>query len=217
MSQKKNPKRVNIFLDGEFAFGISVETKFIKKLEVGKSLTDSQVGKLIEQDQICNLLNKSFKFLSYRPRSEKEVRDYLLGKGKLNGIKKSNQESEQYEKSVEEVINKLKKLKQVDDKEFANWLLWQRKKFRQWGDRLIKMELLQKGIDKDLVDKLLSESEGVSEEDLALKAAEKKIRTFRNLDGKEFKIKLDQFLSRKGFDWDIIKKVVDTLEQKELK
>ena len=78
--QKKNPKRVNIFIDGEFAFGISLESKIINKLRINDELNEEKTQRLIFDDQVERLYEKAIKFLSYRPRSEKEIKDNLLQK-----------------------------------------------------------------------------------------------------------------------------------------
>lgn len=211
--QKNNPKRVNIFLDGEFAFGISFDLRYGKKLEIGKNISEKQIQLIIRLDQIERLFNKALKFLSYRPRSEKEIRDYLLRKGRLIGIEKSEEEKEQYEKSVNLVIKKLKGIGQIDDNEFANWWVEQRKKFRMRGNRVIKMELLQKGVDKELIDEKLNRENKDEDLILAEKVALKKVASYKRLDKNEFRIKMGQFLARRGFEWGVIKKVVDTLEK----
>ena len=211
--QKKNPKRVNVFLDDNFAFGVSLDLRFEKKLEIGKNLTEKQTSSLVEADQVERMLNKSLKFLSFRPRSEKEIRDHLLWKGKLKDVDKSDSEKAEYEKSVGKVISKLKKIGQVEDKGFAEWWIEQRQKFKQIGSRAIKVELFQKGIDKDIISELLDESDETKEIEQATKAASKKIQSYNKLDPQEFRIKMGQYLARRGFGWNTIKKVVDTLLQ----
>ena len=214
--QKKDPKRVNLFVDNEFAFGISAEIRFEKKLSIGQNLTEKQIGDLVKLDQIERLFNRSLRFLSFRPRSEKEIRDYLLRKGKLKEIDKSDAEKIQYEKSIDKAIGKLKKLDQINDKGFALWWLDQRKKFKQSGNRLIKLELMQKGISKDVIDDVFQEAnlDPQSEYKIAEKAAEKKLNAYKKLEIREYRIKMGQYLARRGFDWEITKKVVDTLSKK---
>ena len=213
-AQKKNPSRVNVYLNEEFAFGISTETRVTQKLKVGQLLSENKLKNIVEIDQVERLVMKAFRFLSYRPRSEKEIRDYLLWKGKLKDLDKSDAEKSQYEKSVEKTLQKLKKINQINDQEFANWLVEQRKKFRPRGSRLIKIELLQKGIDRDLIDQILDGVVTDDEFDLALKSAQKKALRYKNLSNKEFKIKMGQYIARRGFDWNIVKKTVDTLIKK---
>jgi len=211
-TQKKKTDRVNVFIDDQFAFGLSAALYFEKKLQVGKSISEKQTQDLIKGDQVERLLNKAFRFLSFRPRSEKETRDYLLRKGKLKEIK-GEEEENQYERSVEEVISRLTKLKQLDDKAFASWWVDQRSKFRPRGQKLLRAELLSKGIAKGLIENLL-DSQKEEQTQLAMNAAAKKIKTYKRLDDENLRIKLYQFLARRGFDWGVIKKAVDTLLEK---
>ena len=210
--QKKNPLRENIFLDKEFAFGISAELRFLSKLHVGDHLTSRQVEALIQKDQTTRLVEKALKFLSFRPRSEKETRDHLLFKGKLKEME-SSEEKKHYQKSVAEAISFLVKHKQIDDRQFALWWLEGRRKFKKAGDQVIRQELFAKGIGKDLIADLLLEVEQDPEE-LALQAAQKKLVSYQKLEPREFKIKMGQYLARRGFSWEIVRRVVDTLLNK---
>lgn len=141
--QKKNPKRVNVFLDGKFSFAVSVESKIVNKLKTGERLSPQKVQKLIFDDQVERLYDKAIKFLSYRPRSEKEVRDSLLLKLRLTD--KGEEEKKNFEHSIEEAIKKLEKIGQIDDREFASWWVEQRTKFKKTSPRVVKLELLKKG------------------------------------------------------------------------
>ena len=212
--QKKKLDRFNVFIDGNFAFGVSADLRFEKKLEVGQNLSEKQIAELINLDQAERLLAKSLRFLSFRPRSEREIRDHLLRKGKLKDIK-GDDEKAQYERSVETVIKKLENLGQIDDYEFTKWWVEQRMRFKQSGIHLLKAELASKGVSKDTIDEILSANiNKESYEDLALTAALKKESSYRRLSKEDFKIKLSQFLARRGFDWNTVKKVVDSLIDK---
>jgi len=206
--QKKDQKRFNIFIDGAFAFGISADLRFEKKLKTGQTISEKDVKSLIVADQTERLLNKALKFLSFRPRSEQEVRVYLLRRGKLKDIEKSESEKKEYEKSIDEVILKLRGFSYLDDKEFASWWLDQRTKYKLSGGYLIKSELIQKGVDKEIIKEIL---DGLDEEKMALEVAKKKTISYKRLNKEELRIKLGQFLARRGFNWSTIKKVVDTL------
>ena len=218
---KKDPKRVNVFLDGEFAFAVSLEAKIVNKLQINQELSDEKIAKLIQQDQLERLTNQALRFLSFRPRSEKEVRNYLIQKLKLSD--QGGEEKQNFEKSIRLVIEKLKHLGQINDEDFAKWWVEQRNRFRPKGSRVIKLELLQKGIDRETIEKVtplrpFDSAQGyagqVNELDLATTAALKKISSYQKLEQREFKIKMGQFLARKGFDWVTIKKVVDTFLEK---
>lgn len=205
--QKKDPKRVNIFLDGEFAFGVSLESKIVNKLKINEQITSEQVQKLIFNDQVERLYERAIKFLSFRPRSEKETRDYLLQK--LWKIDKGEEEKKNFERSVTNVVEKLKKLKFLNDLEFASWWVEQRTKFKKSSPRSIKSELFKKGIDREIVEEVIESSE-VDPVSLALEAAKKKLQSYQKYDTKIFRAKMSRFLASKGFDWEVVKKVVDT-------
>jgi regulatory protein len=210
--QKKNPKRVNVFLDGAFAFGISLESKIVNRLKVGEELKTEQVEQLIFNDQVERLYDKAIKFLSFRPRSEREVRDNLLQKLRLTD--KGEEEKKNFERSVEEVVQKLQKTGQIADREFAGWWIQQRTNFKKTSPRVIKAELFKKGINKEIIDNLFSEI-SIDPLQLALDAAKKKARNFQKYDKKTAREKLGRYLASKGFDWEIVKKTVDTIVQKE--
>ena len=151
-------------------------------------------------DNFEKLLNKSFKFLSYRPRSEKEVRRYLVKK-KADDL------------TLERIINSLKEHNFINDFDFTKWWIEQRTKFRPKAARLIKIELLQKGIDKDLIEEILQDKTIQTETDLdkAKKIAQKKILRYKNEEPQKKYEKMVRFLASRGFDWDTIKEVVDQL------
>lgn len=213
--QKKNPLRESIFLDGEFSFGISTELRFLSKLHIDDTLTPSQVEKLIQKDQITRLVEKSLKFLSYRPRSRKEVEQHLLQKQYVarKGQEESELESKTYKDSIKKAIDFLIEKKQIDDKQFAIWWIEGRRKFKKAGDQVIKQELFAKGVDKQLVEELLEENQEDPEQ-LAMQAAKKKMISYQKLEPREFKIKMGQYLVRKGYSWDVVSRVVDTLLDK---
>jgi len=209
--QKKDPKRVNIFLDGKFAFGVSLESRIINKLKIGQQLKSEEIQKLIFADQVERFYEKAIKFLSFRPRSEKEIRDNLLQK--LWKSDKGEEEKNNFERSVGEVIEKLKKLGQVDDLEFAKWWFEQRVRFKKTSPRIIKSELFKKGIDREIIEEVIETTE-VDPFLLASEAAKKKLASYQRFEPKVFREKMGRYLTSKGFDWEVVKKVVDTHTQK---
>ncbi len=209
--QKKRDDRVNIFLDGGYAFAVSLEIRIVNKLQLDQELSDEKVQELIFQDQVERLTNQALKFLSFRPRSEKEIRDQLLRK--LRFSDKGEEEKKNFEKSLDAVLEKLKRLKQVDDREFAKWWVDQRIRFKSVSPRVIKSELFAKGISKETIEEVL-EGGQEPEEKVAAAALQKKLKSWSKLDRDEFREKATTFLVRKGFSWETIKKVVDSSTEK---
>jgi regulatory protein len=143
--------------------------------------------------------NKALRFLSFRPRSEKEVRENLKKKKASESI-------------VELVIRKLKEQKFLDDKEFTNWWIEQRTLIKLKPKRVIKMELKQKGIDDELIDELLEKvSLHVPDLEKAKRIVEKKIQKYKSSEPFKTKEKLGRYLASKGFDYDTIKEALKDL------
>ena len=90
----------------------------------------------------------------------------------------------------------------------------QRTRFKKTSPRILKSELLKKGIKKELIDQIFSEV-SINPLELALEAGRKKERNYQKYDQKIFREKMTRFLAAKGFDWEIVKKAVDTLSEKE--
>lgn len=147
--------------------------------------------------------NKALKFLSYRPRSEKEVKDNLK--------KKKASDS-----TIDLIIKKLKEQKFLNDSEFTRWWIEQRTLVKPMGKRLIKIELTKKGIEKELIDEVLNNLEEVVHDELAMARdlVERRIKKYKGLDRQKIYQRLGGFLSRRGFDYDTIKKVIDDILKK---
>jgi len=146
------------------------------------------------EDKFYNL---ALHYLSYRTRSEKEVRDKL----------KTKQVDPQI---IEKIIAKLKEKRFINDEEFARQWIENRTRFKPRGERLIKMELKQKGISEDIINSLISNSNSMTTDlDSAKKLVEKRIGRVKNLPKQKIYEKLGRYLATKGFSWDTIKKAID--------
>lgn len=150
-------------------------------------------------DDFGKFYDKALRFLSYRPRSEKEVKDKLLK------IKAS-------EELISKIIKKLKDYKFLDDLEFAKIFARERSLLKHKPARVIKFELKQKGIAQDLIEEVLTSSKE-EEKDLqkAKEIIQKKIVRYKGLDRFKIKEKLSRFLASRGFDYDTIKKAIDEI------
>ncbi len=204
--QKKKPDRFNVFVDGKFAFGLDAETLVKSGLRIGQEISEKEIKKLVFENETNKLVEKALRFLSFRPRSEREVRDHIRKKFRISdfGFRIS------VDQVIDNVIDRLKHLGYLNDLEFARWWIEQRQTHRPRGARLIRSELFQKGIAQEIIEQVLSEDEE-SEVEQALKTAQKKLRSYQKLDPREFKQKMGQYLARSGFDWEVIKETLDHL------
>lgn len=208
IKSQKNQKRVNIYLDGKFAFGLPAETLVKAGLEVGQELTEKQIEDLIFKNEFQKLLDKTLRLISFRPRSEKEIKNYL----KKNFPKRKTVVPSLGRKFEEEILSKLKNLGYIDDEKFTQWWLEQRAAFRPRGKFALRAELGQKGISREIIQEVVEEIDEVS---LAQKAAAKKMKAYKKLSPREFRRKMSAFLSRQGFSWEVIKTTIDQLGEKD--
>lgn len=195
IKSQKNKYRVNIYLDNKFAFGLDADNFLKAGLRVGQKLTEKQVEDLIFKNELQKFLDRTLRLISFRPRSEKEIRIYLKRK-------------KAPPKLIEKIVTRLKKIKQIDDQKFAYWWVDQRLTFRPRGKFGLIMELKQKGIEKEIVEEVVNEK--VNELPLAKKLAQKKLKTYQNLPKREFRQKMSAFLARRGFSWETIREVIES-------
>lgn len=192
--QKRNPQRVNIDLDGEFAFGLS--RLVAAWLKPGDRLTEERIKQLLEKDALEVAFQCALDLLNYRPRSEKEIRQRLTDKGFQPD-------------QIDQVVEKLTDANLVKDEAFARMWVESRNEFHPRGRRLLRYELRSKGITEPHIDSALKELPG--EEELAKKAAIQYARRLNGLDWLTFKNRLSGFLARRGFSYATIAPIVKTL------
>jgi regulatory protein len=157
------------------------------------------------------LVNASLRFVSYRPRSEKEFTDFLTNKLKrwkvAGGV------------LIKKVIERMRELGYVDDKVFAAWWVDQRMAFKQKGRRYIALELARKGISREVIEEVFSTTKdglaAFNELEVAKIAIERKIVTWARLPIIEQKKKMYTFLAQRGFSSDTICKIIDEIVKKE--
>lgn len=201
--QKKNTGRFNIYLDSTFAFGADEGLIVDYRLIPGKILDKSLLDKLLFEAEAGKLMERMYRLFSIRQRSEREVRNYFRIKRK----------EEAGDLAVDLLIEKLKQKNLINDLEFAKSWVEARRKSKQKGIRALKAELFQKGINREIIEEVLSDES--NEGELAKIALEKKMRVWQNLPSLEFKKKAYEFLMRKGFEYDVISDIVEKVAGKE--
>lgn len=194
--QKRTAERVNVYLDEQFAFGLP--TIYAVKLRVGQHLSDGEVEQLQATDLLERTYERAVRFLSYRPRSEAEVRRNLAQK--------------QIEPAVIDlVLERLQQQSYVNDTEFARYWVENRGRFKPRGVRALRYELRLKGVDGEIIEEALASVETGS---LAYEAARPQAERMANLaesDPATFKRRLLAFLMRRGFDFAEAREAVNEL------
>ncbi|HVN56342.1 MAG TPA: RecX family transcriptional regulator [Anaerolineaceae bacterium] len=192
--QKKNPNRVNVYLDGEYAFGLA---RIVAAwLSIGQRINDEQIDRLVSQDVSEVAFQTALTQLSYRARSEAELRKKLAGKGFSETV-------------ISAILDRLKANGMVNDTQFAQAWVENQSTFRPRGRRLLKLELRLKGLGDETIQEALDEAE--DEEALAYQAALRPAKRYADLEWADFRLKVSQFLTRRGFSYETIAPIVSSL------
>lgn len=198
---QKNKKRVNIYLDGKFGFGLDLETFVKSHLKLDQELSNEAIERIVKEGEFQTTYDKILRFASLRPRSAKEFKMWLV-KHKV------------HESLYEELFTRLKRLELLDDKKFARWWLEQRLQFRQKSKKELVQELRIKGIDKQIIDELTGEIVSRGDQiSAAKKLLEKKSYKWKALPGFERRKKIFAYLSGKGFDYELIRDIVGEMPE----
>jgi regulatory protein len=192
-TQKRDPNRVNIHLDGNYAFGLTRITA--AWLQVGQELSEEKITSLQAEDSCERAYQQAMLFLSYRARSESEIRQNL-----------SKHEIPQ--DVIEQTIERLREVQLADDKQFARAWVENRNTFRPRSRLALQTELRQKGLSDEAAQSAL---EGLDEEALAYEAGLKKARRLQSEEWSEFRKKLSEHLARRGFPYSVIASVVSRI------
>ncbi len=194
-TQKKNAERFNIFLDygkgEEYAFSVDQDVLISFQLKKGMELDDLDISEIQFEDEIKKAFNLALNYLSYRMRSTKEVVDYLKKKEIDDPI-------------IPDVIHKLSDYRYLNDEEFAKAYVQTQVNTTTKGPEVIKQELLEKGIDPEILSKALELFSKEEQIQTASKLITKTIPKNKKVSERHTKQKLEQTLQRKGFTWDII-------------
>lgn len=185
--QVKNAGRVSVFVDGKYEFSLSLDELVKYGLKNGDELAAADVKKFKKISADGKLRARALEWLLNRPRSEREFRDYLYRK---------KVEKEQIESLVAEFTDK----GYLDNAKFATWFSELQAR-RNKSDRQIRAELFKKGINRELVDNVLSLEEA-SEDDRLKNLIDKKSKLSRYQHDPQ---KLAQYLVGKGFGWQEVK------------
>ena len=197
---KKGKNDVTIQLDDDKYLILKLEVFLKSGLKKGDEISEDRFSFLIEQNKLFYIKQKAFRLLGRRQHSSSELRRKLW-----------NKDYEQ--KLIDEVIEDLSKNGYIDDTEFIRVFVAEKSKTKNWSRKRIKSELIKRGLDSKLIDKILSEQYSESDYDNASTVAKKKVEvlTKRNLGKKELRTKLSTYLFSKGFDYELIKDVVDQI------
>jgi regulatory protein len=190
--QKRNQKRVNVYLDGGYAFPLDLAVVLKWGLKKGQQLSDPDISQLTAADDVEKAYNRALNLLSYRPRSVAEVRRNLQGK-------------QTDPETIETVVARLSQNGLLDDAAFARFWVENRTAFSPRSGRMMSYELRQKGVDGGDIEIALPGED----RDSAVEAAMRRVRSLASLDYETFRKRLLPYLQRRGFGYGIAAEAVE--------
>lgn len=201
--QKKNPERVSIFVDGEFAAGAHESILLRMGLRTGDAIEPAVVAKLRSLESVEAANNKALRLIAHRLRSAQELRVRLAQKEFDPAV-------------IEQVIIRLTGAGIIDDERFAKAFVHDLILRKSAGRGLLKRELVAKGIEPEIIERALAAALSENdEESRALKSAEAQLARYRRSSKKIDRLKQRQrlvaYLGRRGFDFSVIRSVTRKL------
>lgn len=198
--QERNSQRVNVFIDGAFALGVSLNTLAREELYIGKHIDAAQWMRLQAAESVDKALQAALRFLQTRPRSVAEVRTRL-------------QRKQLPPDAIEQAIVRLTELGLLNDTDFARLWVENRQTNRPRGAQALRDELYRKGIDRAIIDEAVSDHDLVGDaQEQALLVARGTLSKYAQItDRTTFQRRLGGYLQRRGFEYETIKPIVETL------
>ncbi|MBQ2701457.1 MAG: RecX family transcriptional regulator [Clostridia bacterium] len=189
--QKKDKRRCNVYIDGRFCCGLTLETAVKNRLKVGQIITPERLSQMQLDSEKDTAFDKALTHLSATLKTEKQISDFLAKKGYLPAV-------------IDYVLEKLRSYNFLNDREYAETYVQSVAKRK--GGRLIKMELRSKGIDEESIENALSSLDETDELETA------KTLLLKYMRGKTADVptlqKAYRHLMGKGFSYDVIKEAL---------
>ena len=185
----KNPERVNVFVNGKYSFSLEISQVVDFKIKAGQEISEERLEELKRASEFGKLYQRTLEWALTRPRSSREIKDYLFRKVR---------EKKLDEGYIEEIVQKLKKKNYINDEAFSKWYVQNRFVKKGISKKRLKMELMKKGISAEIIEESLNER---NDEEEILKIIEKKR-------GRYDDEKLIQYLCRQGFSYQLAQNLV---------
>jgi regulatory protein len=195
--QKNDPDRRSIYIDGDFSVGVSSEVVLTLGLYVGQEVGEQELEAVAYREDRRKAINSAINLLSYRDRTIGEIEKRLKSKSYPEDL-------------IGEVIEELTRLELVDDKKFSKDWVESRGKFKPKSRSALVAELRNKGVDKELAERAVENIDDEGELKMAKSVAENAARK-TSKEGDALVRYLSGVLARRGFNWEIIRRVLEEL------
>lgn len=198
--QAKNKNRVNIYIDGSYSFACHMEIILKYGLREGMEIDRKELWKLIEEDENQRAFQAGLHYLSYKPRTNYEMRNYLIKKGYKDS-------------TVEGTLEKLLHYKYIDDHQYAKSYIINSMETKKKSSEIIRLDLIKRGIPSEIIHEYISIFTHEKNLEIAREISNEYFYRKSDLPFKQLKNKLTQLLVRRGFSWEIINNCLNFLEE----
>lgn len=225
----KNPNRVNVYVNGDYAFSLDVAQVVELGVKIGRALSDAELAEMKQASEFGKAYQRALEWVLARPRSERELKDYLKRRNRQSEMKDKREQwsleremadamgrgeemnsarmKRRLEKMKERerydftdlIVERLTERGYVNDKKFAEWYVENRFVKKGVSRKRLAMELREKGVSADMIEDVLG---GRNEEEELCKMIKRKRAKYDNE-------KLIAYLCRQGFSYDLVKKLVE--------
>ena len=183
--QQKDKRRCNVYVDGRFYCGLTLEAAVKNRLKVGQIVTEELLDSIQMESEKNTAMDKALTHLSATRKTEKQIREYLAAKGYLSSV-------------VDYVVERLYSYGFLNDGEYAEAYI--ESAVKRKGGRLIRMELKGKGVSEETIDVAMESLSKEDEEESARQILQKYMRG--KVITRESLQKAYRYLMGKGFDYE---------------
>jgi len=201
--QVRDKSRINVSVDGAYRFSLDITQVADLGVKIGREYTDTELAELEQESQFGKLYTRTLEYVLMRPRSKREVRDYLYRKTRATKYR-SRRTGEVMEREgvsealTDRVFNRLEQKGYINDEKFARFWVENRNVTKGSSLRKLSSELSAKGVERPIIERILGDSERNDENELQKIIAKK---SKRYDDPQKFMA----YLARLGFSYDDIK------------
>lgn len=189
--QVKRVDRYSVYVDGKYSFPLGESELLHIGLRIGQEFTETELDGLKYKAVIDKGVDRALNLVMRRPRSRWELEDYLKRK-------------DYAPETIASILNILSEKGYIDDSDFARRWVENRRLLKATSKRRLRQELKQKRVEDDVIDEVLAADE-TDEREVLRELVERKRKQTKYQDN----LKLMQYLSRQGYNYDDIKSVLE--------
>lgn len=206
--QARDKDRVNVFVDGKYRFSLDITQVAELGIKNGAEYSEEELVELENESQFGKLYTRSLEYALVRPRSQRELKDYLYRKTRDTRTKTGDIKKGVSKELTERVFQRLSDKGYLNDEKFARFWVENRNVRKGTSLRKLQSELQGKGVESSIIQRVLGESERTDIDELR-KIIAKKARRYDD------EQKLMMYLARQGFRYDDIKEALRSDSEEE--